>query len=1374
MVKPIVSFNPIIRESGATGGQHPNPNSSQPKCSPVLGYAVSTGEPFGDRRFGFDIARPWHHFLMRSRTRRTLIVTSALLILATAFASASATETEALGIRVLPAPGKVVCDGKIDDWDLSGGVFICSDVENLRGVLSTWVHLMYDQENLYILSRWIDDTPMNNPGRVAGDMGFQGDCLQVRTVLYNGEASFGQKPEAKTQRTTHITAWRDRDGKDVIDLAWGMGFDQGGEKDAKTQGASQAFLKNEDGKGYVQEMIIPWKLLAQPDWKPVAGNKILVTFEPNFGTTTKFRISMKDVFRVGATPDRVFTFMASPCWGTGMLCDKGHVEPQPLRLADNREFKTKMENGAPLIDWAGLYQQKQMEGFASLRLNMPEDGFVSLLIKNAQGQVVRQLLNAGFFTKGEQEVKWDGLTNLSYLKPGEIVPAGDYTWEAIWHKGLGLRLIGWACNGGKAPFDSPGGNWGGDMGNPCAVATDGNRMILGWSGSEAGQAAVCTDFDGKVQWRHKRGGFGGARHVAADGGVIYIDDRQSGSDIVYRLDANKGEYLSWKDSTEATLDVSALMKAYPAKGTDIPEGEVKAPALTGMDAAGGKVFLTYRRGDTVLILDGSTGAILKTATVVQPTDLEVGPNGKLYVVSQGTQVVCVDPASGTGTPVVTGLQNATAVALDPAGNIYVGLRDPDNQVRVFAPDGKPLRSIGKSGGRALLGLWNPDGLRFIAGLRVDPKGNLWVAEEDDTPRRFSLWNAQTGAFVKEFFGPTNYGAGGGAICPADPTIEVGHGCEWKIDAESGKAECLAVFHRGRMANARFGYGPEDRVYVAIGGGWAPNYQIFIYERLAPGKWKLRTRIMPLDKDGKPVAELENSGQRTGIAVWADANDDQQEQAEETKSFKVDLGGWIDGWYMPMTQSLTFYGGAYRLAPVSWTACGAPGYDPTQSKKLPGPPDAMQRGGMGAQHDCGTEDGKLVLYNGHYGEEHSNFECWDIESGQKRWSYPNNFVGVHGGHLAPPPQVGLIRGAYDIVGSVKMPEPIGDIFAIPTDKGEWHLLTRDGYYLSSLFQSDPLKIQWPDPAIPGAIMDNVPPGMGAEDFGGSISATRDGQLYIQAGKTAFIDMKVVGLDNVKKLGSGSIKVSDDDLKIAAKLREKLLQASVGTRKSVAKKKTVAFTGDLQKDFACKEPLTWSRNETQTHAVVAWDDANLYLGWSVSDTTPWVNGATEPAVLYACGDTVDFQFGTDAKADAKRAQAVLGDLRLSIGNFQGKATAVLYRPVAKDKAPRKFFSGTCKDGYEMQSVKVLGDAKIEVKVDAQGKRYVVEAAIPLATLDFKPAPEMTCSGDLGVTYGDPAGKDTVLRSYWNNQHTGLVADEVWELVPEPKHWGQITFE
>jgi hypothetical protein len=107
-------------------------------------------------------------------------------------------------------------------------------------------------------------------------------------------------------------------------------------------------------------------------------------------------------------------------------------------------------------------------------------------------------------------------------------------------------------------------------------------------------------------------------------------------------------------------------------------------------------------------------------------------------------------------------------------------------------------------------------------------------------------------------------------------------------------------------------------------------------------------------------------------------------------------------------------------------------------------------------------------------------------------------------------------------------------------------------------------------------------------------------------------------------------------------------------------------------------------------------------------------------------------------------------------------------------RKFFSGTVKEGYVIESVKVLDNVKVEVKADANAKRYVVEAAVPLADLGLKPAADLTLSGDFGATFGDQAGKDTVLRSHWSNQATGIVADEVWELVPQPQNWGQITFQ
>lgn len=1256
-----------------------------------------------------------------------------------------ATETENLNLRILPAPANMAIDGRADDWDLSGGVFVCGDVENQRETLSVWIHAMYDADHLYVLARWLDETPMSNPGSIAGDYGWAGDCLQLRLI-----ADPEQSRDPRQMPICWVTAWRDRDGKDVIDLTFP---NKNGEdlKDAKTKGARQAFRAHADRKGYVQELALPWKTLIAGGISPQPGQRIAFSVEPNFNTTAGFRISLKDIFRPGVVPDRVFTFTASTCWGYGTLAAAGKVTPQKLRLADNREFAVALRDGLPSIDWTGLFETRKMEGFANIKLELPEDGYVSLNIKNAEGRVVRQLLNAAFLTRGPREILWDGLTNMSHLRPGEIVASGVYTWEAIYHTGIGLRLVGWADNAGRTPFDSPGGNWGGDHGLPCAVTADDQATYLGWNGSEAGQAVVCTDLEGKVKWRHKRGGFGGANHVAAAHGVVYVNDNQLNESVLYRLDSKTGQYSNWQGKDTAVLRIE--------------------PGLAGLDAASGKLYLS--QGDGVRVLDAATGEQLASVAVDEPGDLEAATDGGVYVLSSGKRVLRL-AADGSVKVVIDGLRNARGLAVGPDGACYVGVGEPDNHIQVFDAAGKLLRTIGKPGGRPLVGLWEPTGMRFISALRVDAKGVLWVAEKDGSPKRFSCWKSADGSFVREFFGPTVYGALGGAISPDDPLTMVGSGCEWRLDEKTGQSICIGVFHRDGMSNSRFGRGLDGRLYVAVANGWihgAPP--VLIYERVAPGKYKLRTRF-------DAVAEKQNAegfpvGRLRGVRVWADANDDQQEQPDERREYPLDLGGWITGWCMSMTSDLTFYGSLYQLSVTSFTPCGAPQYDLSKARSLPAPADVSSRGGMGAQRGCGSADGKLVLYNSHYSAQHSDFPCYEIGSGKLLWTYPSNYVGVHGGHAAPPSQVGLIRAAYDIAGTGTLPEPIGNIFVIATDKGEWHILTGAGFYLTKLFEADPLQIRWPEPAVPGAIMDHVPPGMGAEDFGGSLSVTRDGKLYVQAGKTAFINMQVIGLDTVRRLHGGTLQVRESDLALARGFREKLLQASVGTRMATVKKQTVTFTGDLRKDFGSRELLAFEKTAAdRCEAAIAYDDAYLYLGWAVQDATPWGNGATDPAEMYASGDTVDFQLGTDPQADRKRAQPVLGDLRLSIGNFQGKPTAVMYRPVASEKAPRKFFSGTVKEGYEMQSVKVLDTAKIEVKADPQAKRYVVEAALPLAALGFKPAAGLTMSGDFGVTFGDPAGKDTVLRSHWNNQATGMVADEVWELVPDPKQWGQITFE
>lgn len=1291
------------------------------------------------------------------------------MVLASLCLGAGSTETEHTDFRILPTPGKVVVDGKFNDWNLAGSLFICSDVESYRDQFASWQSAMYDAENLYILTRWVDTTPMNNPGLCGSDMGFQGDCLQVRTII-GGAMPDPRADDAQTgQRTTHLAGWRGRDGRDLIDVAYGKQFNEGGMKDAKKEGAQQAFLLNADGKGYVQEMSIPWKLLTRDGRTPKAGDSIIMTFEPNFSTSSKLRVSTKDLFRPGVTPDRIFAFMANDRWGLAKFEAAGKMAPLPLRLSDGRTFPVKLENGVPVVDWNGLYKEDKPEGFVKLNVQMPDDGFVSLIIKNADGQVVRNLLNAQFMTKGKHEVLWDGLATPSDRKPADPVATGTYTWEAIWHKGIGLSLVGWASNAGKAPFDSPGGNWGGDMGGPCAVDADKDSVFLGWGASEAGKALVCTDLAGTVKWRHKRGGFGGAALVAVDNGLVFVYDQGQGNTL-YRLDTKKGEYVNWQGSEEATLELGKLLA--PFKPADVKD----EPVISGLAALGGKLFISYGgrnpgwqntqpSGNVLLVLDAASGKLLKSSNVDDPRDLKVGADGKLYLVSGNAKIATVNPETGDVTTVIDGLKNVTSATADKDGNIYAALGDPDNQIVVFDKAGTRLRAIGKLGGRNLLGPWDNTGVRFVTSIKIDAKGKLWAMENDGAPRRISVWDAQSGKLEKELFGPTNYGAGGGAICPSDPYTLIGHGCEWKIAPETGRAACVAVIDRGAWANARFGTGKDGRVYAAIGGGWPAHTPVRIFERLAAGNWKLRTIIS--------TDEVRENAPPRHINVWADRNDDGQQQAEETKKFDQPLNGWIDGWYMYMNQAMTFAGGDYRIDVTGWTPCGAPEYDLAKAVKLPKPTDPpyTSRGGMGAQKNLVSEDGNYVLYNGFYGVEHSDFSCFDVRTGKLVYAYPNNYVGVHGGHLAPPAKTGLIRGAYDIVGTVKMPAPLDNLFAIGTDKGEWHLLSSSGYYVSTLFQGDTMKMKWPEEAIPGVSMNDVPPGMGAEDFGGSITMANDGTLYVQCGKTAFINCKVSGLDTVKVLAGGTVKIAAADVVKAQGFKVKYLSVSDTVASASVKQKTVVLTGNPDGDFGT-QPLSYG-GDNPIRSWIAHDNEQLYVAWQVDDKTPWVNGATGFENLYACGDTVDLQLGIDPGADKKRAEAVKGDLRLSIGQLQGKDVAVIYRKVSDVKSPKSFYSGTSKGGYTMEFVKILPTVAITAKRNSD-RQYVVEAAIPLKELGITLQPGMKLRGDLGVTYSDPEGKDTNLRVYWSNKATGIVADEVEELKMQPALWGEFILE
>ena len=1416
---------------------------------------------------------------MKSEIRR--IAASAILCLAVlAPARLRASETENHTTRILLAPRKVVVDGKVGDWDLSGGTFACMDVKRYRDHYAVWLHLMYDAENLYVLARWTDPTPLNNPQSSRGGYGFKGDCLQFR-MFFNYE-----KPG---ERVSHLTAWQDKDGILTADLAYGRDFKGGNVPNITDAGGRHAVaLVRDYPTAYDQELAIPWKLIAPEGWTPKKGESLRVTVEPNYTAGKVGRISVKDLlFNPLGVPDRIFSFRAYRDWAVATLVGQAPVEPQPLVMASGHEFKVSMKDGEPVIDWSPLFVKKELPGHKEISFTMPHDGRTSLVIKNLSGEIVRHLLNDAPYQQGTHTVRWDGLATPMWRTPTDVLPAGDYTWEAIVHKPYKLVLQGWVdCHG--TPWNSGGAaGWGGDHGAPSAIAAYKNIMILGWSGSEAGYGVIAVDKKGNKLWHTAKGPT--AEHpfrLVADGDEVIGFDKN-----VFKFSAKDGEFGEFTRNGKAFVYAHELWKDAKA-----PKGEAFGARNDSLDARDGIVYLgfadvllvadhitdwkkiaTYLRSDKpfakellslaasakdernlkrfksslkgfiegkrplketgpnwsrftgfpgklnkscldradlfpggkglrgvarraanrewlskemggafkplrrdfIVMIDRDSGTVLGSFDAPAPTFIHAVNKDLLYVISDGREVLAVNPETGKFKTLIKG-DGFTALAVDSKGNLVIAQAAPANQIVVFSKEGKELRRIGIEGGRPALGPWQKDGLRNPTDLSFDSDGRLWVMEKDRSPKRVSVWDYATGKNVDEFFGPTAYGASGACINPVDPSLMISSGVEYRLD-EKGRGHAQQVISLEHSSTySTYAMPANGRLYwVRAQQQYRETPQVIeFFEKLKDGSYARRADI---------TRDLSETSATTFL--WSDANGDGDRDAEEIKSvpLRLDMTGlWhlgMDARNLTITAKTSVPGSreakmkAYKVS--SYTRCGAPVWDVENPQDLSYTHVTDSKGNKTATayqfgHMMASLDGKALLshHSGARGGSREALECFDLASGKRKWWYPKQWNHVHGGHRAPPPEPGLFRAAYGMIGQFVHPV-VGNVWVINTDKGEWHLMSEAGFYVGNLFNPDPMSVRFPDQAVIGADMTMTPPGSGSEDFGGSVIQAKDGTVYLQSGKVGAWKLALEGLDSIRRIGSGKVSIQPAEIALAEKEYERQKQSAIGRKMMEVRQKTVAFTGNLGRDFGGR-PIDYKKGEnTRVRTYAAYDETKLYLGYEVYDPTPWVNGAGEAVALYQCGDTVDLQLGTDPLADRKRSKAMKGDLRLSIGNFKGTPTAVLYRKVWDTKKPREFTSGVIKS-YMMDYVAVLASAEIKVSVDNQRKLYVVEAAVSLAELGLFPDPTALYRADFGATHGDPAGQRTRLRTHWSNQQTGLVADAVFELMMKPQNWGEVKFK
>ncbi len=996
-------------------------------------------------------------------------------------------------------------------------------------------------------------------------------------------------------------------------------------------------------------------------------------------------------------------------------------------------------------------------------LRQPLEGKASLVIEDAQGRRIRNLVSGKPFAAGATRVEWDGFDDA-----GRGLPPGSYRWRSVHHPGLNPEYLFSFDNDGEPGWRTGSGTdmWGPDHSALVAATASGDTVFLGGSCAESGYAIVAVDAAGR-KFRHYSPVHGtGIEQVAlaSDGKYLYVAN--DGFSWGQHVDKKKA---GWKGVQQLTL---SRFDAATGSAAEFPGGkkyvvvdrievgpgsdrkEFLGHNLAGLAWLGGKLYVSARAQNALLVVDPATGQRVGELPLPDPGALAV-ERGRICAVSSHA-VVSVDPADrSSALRVPAGNLLIRGLAVDAAGLLYVS-DGRSHQVHVFDRAGKPVRTLGKPGGD-YAGPFDPERMLNPAGLAIAANGRLWVAEERFTPKRVVAWDLAAGTVALEKFGPTSYGASGAGFDPRDPTRWVGQGAVWKLDLDRRTARPQSILGPIFAGGTNVGFHHQDgRTFLIAYGGvtalaelrpdgsarnlaFAGSTHRFAFHH----DWNPPAPFVEAFARAYPSRKGKHADKGPGV-LWVDVNGDGAMQAEEF-DFSTEAEDFAGSYWGHAMRDLVFHmpaklkGRTLRvaIAPQGWHPGGAPKYPPLNEAVRAGVP---LEGAPGQVETAVDRFGTLVA---NLDPELKGFK----PDGSVAWTFPNRWSGVHGSHAAPLPERGVTQGTLFFLGMAPF-DAASDVFVMNGNHGRFFAFTSDGLYLDELFKDVRM----------GAALDAYL--IGGECFGGFFGRSeKDGRYYLQSGHTDYRIFRLHGLEQASR-AQGAFELSAAQA-VAAENRRRRTEASAAAPRDT----TIPFgpPGLV---------AAWDRQgKFPAQVRASHDGKSLQLRWEVQDSSPWVNRGNDWTLLFKTGDSVDVQIGADPAANPKRSQPVPGDFRLLIAPFEGKDIAVLYRHRLPGAADPVTF--TCPWRSEkVDSVRRLDGAKIAVQ--RQGDRYTVDVSVALADLGLGAAPGKALRGDFGVIYGDPGGTLNMLRSYWSNAATGLVNDVPGEVMLTPSLWGTLRFE
>ena len=1087
-----------------------------------------------------------------------------------------------------------------------------------------------------------------------------------------------------------------------------------------------------------------------------------------------------------------------------------------------------------------------------IKVKLDRPSCVTLAIENAAGNRVRNIVVDEPLPAGENVVWWDAMDDHGQKNvrvhgghdiTGALVDPGTYTVRGIARDPVSIswKFCPYLPNNPVRTTDRTG-QWLSDHTPPCSLcwlAGATNEIAVGSTIAEGAHALVwLTPRGRKVIGQTNTGThYTGPSKLCAPKGPDPIPGFSAYglgvshdflSIVALRPDHSTLQLALVKDEI---FDKGMQFQNHDRRRTAHSLAVWGRTAVVGWPAHG--VLRVFDLGDGRRDGAKAVGEI----KVPEPRGLAFGDDGTLYAVS-GDSILRLPSevvkglgkavaGDGDSTVLVSGLDAPRDLIVE-GGRMFVSLQGKTHQVWELNLSGKVVRKFGKPGAPKC-GPYDEAKMQHPQGLMLTPSGELWVAEEDYRPKRLSVWDARTGAFVKAFYGPTQYG-GGGKVDPKDPTRFYYYGMEFKLDWEKRTDRVVAVFDRGEeplLAHAPHGLRPavpNDPVY-------ANGRQYFVnLWNAEPITGTELAEITRYDGDGvaRPVAIVgqlsrakallddpalrakftqrmidravwdrrdPNKGWTAynkgvdAIFAWSDLNDDALVQPEELTVAE----GCAAGFNAVGTTLDLVAGDGLRIDVQRFTKSGVPVYD--LAKAYGGgrfKAKAHQQVIVGRNGDWATTQyapeiavANGILTNADRSVKWAGGAYTGRTADGRTWFAPNAWSSLHAAQLFPTdrrPHPGEIVGATKINGPTFTLGPDGiECFALNSNSGIIYILSVDGYFVAPLFQHGFWSKPWGTHRLvyDEDISDRSSDG---EGFYQAFTKCDDGRCVVQALNHTSSICEVKGLDSVRRLPPTAVTVTQADLEKAkefyrdregarlAKEGAKDLDCTVGGEPVVIDGKNDDW-----------DDTEWAYLDEKVEAAVKTDGRSLFVAWHTCHKDLAANSGEDPWMnLFKTGGGLDLMIG----ARGKKGE-VARPLRLLVAEVAGKPRALLYEPKSSKKGLRAGVSSPNRtlwfDAIDDVSARIrYAKAKCPfvTRSTKRGRFQLLhsvgtfyEISIPLKELGLAVKDGTDLAGDLGVLVGD--GASVRQRLYWNNKGTQNLFDAPDEATLTPKLWGTLRF-